>query len=142
MMKKLFGLFLILCSTAVFAQEKFSDDTLQKFADAYSEIREESNIRQLNLVKEIEKAGLTMNQFTDIHIKLRDSSQSSEVSEDDKKKYEVAKANVQKFEKDTQKSFETIIRQKGLTLESYQAISQACKQDAALNKKVTDLIDN
>ena len=140
-MKKIICLLLVLFSTVAFAQEEFSDATIQSFVEAYSEIRVESNLRQLNLAAEIEKTGLTMTQFTDIHIKLNDASQSSSVSEDQKKKYEVAKKNVQEFEKDTQKMFETIIKQKGLTLDTYQAISKACQEDKELGKKVMDLVN-
>jgi hypothetical protein len=140
-MKRLFSLFLILTSSVIFAQEKFSDETIQKFADAYSEIRVESNLRQLNLVSEIEKTGLTMKQFTDIHMKLKDSTLSAEVTNEEIKKYRMAKQNIEKFEKDTQKMYETIINQKGLTIETYQAISLACEQDKAFNEKVMLLVN-
>ena len=140
-MKQTISLLLILFSAVTFAQEKFSNETIQKFADAYSEIRVENEQMQLNIVSEIEKAGLKIEEFTDIHIKLNDSAQSSLVSKEDEKKYKIAKENVLKFEKETQKMFESIIAQKGLTVETYQEISKACMQNEALNKKVMDLVN-
>jgi len=140
-MKKTISLFLILFTSVIFAQETYTDATLQNFADAYAAIRVESNQRQLDLLTEIEKTGLTMEQFTDIHIKLRDSSEEGAVTAEQKKQYEVAKENIAKFEKETQKMFEAIIRQNGLTLENYQNISLACKKDPALNEKVMKLIN-
>ena len=62
--------------------------TLRNFASAYSEIRVENNQMQLNMVSEIEKAGLTSDQFTSIHLKLKDASQSKSISREDKKKYD------------------------------------------------------
>ena len=140
-MKKIFSLLLILCSTVIFAQETFSDATLQKFASAYKDIRVESNQMQLNMVSEIEKAGLTNDQFTTIHLKLKDPSTSSEVSDAEKKKYNTALAYIEKYEKDTQKMFESIIVQEGLKVETYQAIAKACKEDEALNAKVMSFIN-
>ena len=140
-MKKILSLILVLFSTVTFAQEKFSDATLKNFASAYSTIRVESNTMQLNMIAEIEKAGLTNEQFTAIHVKLKDAAQSSSVSDEDKKKYNEALANVQEFEKATQKMFESIIIESGLTVETYQSISKACNNDEALNKKVMEMVD-
>ena len=124
-----------------FAQDKYSPTTLRNFASAYSEIRVENNQMQLNMVSEIEKAGLTSDQFTSIHLKLKDASQSKSISREDKKKYDAAINNIEKFEKNTQKVFENIITQKGLTLETYQEISEACKEDDSLNEKVMSLVN-
>ena len=140
-MRKVIIAIALFVSSLSFAQSNFSDATLQKFATAYSEIRIENNQMQLNMISEIEKAGLTNDQFTTIHMKLKDPSKSSEVSNDEKKKYNAALENIKVYEKDTQKSFESIIKSKGLTLETYQAIAKACKDDKALNNKVMAFIN-
>jgi hypothetical protein len=141
-MKNLFIVcFLFLCSVASAQDANFSNSTLQNFANAYSEIRVENEQMQLNLMTEIEKVGLTNEEFTSIHKQLNDSATNSEVSNDDKVKYETALRNIKKFEQSSQKVFENIITQNGLTLETYQAISKACMADNTLKKQVMDMIN-
>lgn len=132
--------FLFITAVTVGQTTNFSKATLEKFSKAYTEIRAENDNMQFNLMSEIEKAGLTNEQFTTIHKNLNDEAKRSQVSAEDKNKYETALNYINKFEQSTQKTFENIIKQNGLTLETYQAISKACAADKALNKQVMDMI--
>lgn len=133
--------FLFICAASSAQNSNFSNATLQNFANAYSEIRVENDQMQFNLIAEIEKVGLTNEEFTTIHKKLQDSATMDEVSGDEKRKYDNALQNIKKFEQSTQKVFENIIKENGLTLDIYQAISKACAEDKALNKQVMDMIN-
>jgi len=141
-MKNIFLALFFFVATVTFAQTNFSDATIKNFAKAYSEIREQNNLMQLNMVSEIEKAGLTNDEFTTIHMNLKDPSKSSDVTKDEVNKYNAALENIKTAEKDGQKSFQTIIENNGLKLETYQAIAKKCNEDEAFNTKVMAFIYN
>ena len=140
-MKKLFLVILIGLSTLSWGQKQnFSDQTLQKFAKAYIEVRNENMTFQINMITAIENAGLTNEEFTDIHISINDSIADKKPSDAQKRKYNQALKNIENLKKDIQETMELMIKKNGLKLETYQAIAKASQNDKALNDRIQKLI--
>ncbi len=132
--------FLVLSSMSWSQNSTFSDETLQKFADAYIEVRNENMTLQLNMITAIEKAGLTADEFNDIHLILKDANKE-QPSAKDIKKYNDALANIEKLNESIQESIERIIISKGLKVETYQSIAKASASDTILKQKIQKLIN-
>lgn len=140
-MKKIIFLISVLISGFSFAQDaNFSDNTLQKFADAYKEVRNENMTLQLNMISAIENAGLTSDKFTDIHMALKDPN-AEKPSPDDKRKYDDALKGIESLNKDIQDSIERIIVRNGLEVKTYQAIAEAYSKNAVIKEKINKLIN-
>lgn len=140
-MKKIIFLISVLISGFSFAQDaNFSDNTLQKFADAYKEVRNENMTLQLNMISAIENAGLTSDKFTDIHMALKDPN-AEKPSSDDKRKYDDALKGIESLNKDIQDSIERIIVRNGLEVKTYQAIAEAYSKNAVIKEKINKLIN-
>ncbi len=140
-MKKLLLLFAFTIIGSAFAQNnQFSEKTLQKFADAYIEVRNENMTLQLNMITAIEKAGLTADQFNAIHLSLKDANKE-QPSPEDRKKYDEALVNIEKLNESIQESIERIIISKGLKVDTYQSIAKASESDTILKQKIQKLIN-
>ena len=140
-MKKLFLIAFIGLSTLSWGQKQnFSDQTLQKFADAYIEVRNENMTFQLNMVTAIENAGLTNDEFTDIHTAINNPNAEKKPSDTEKRKYNQALKNIENLKEDIQETMERLIKKNGLKLETYQAIAKASQNDKALNDRIQKLI--
>lgn len=139
-MKKIIFSLILLTGFTSFAQNNFSDETIQKFADAYIEVRNENMAMHLNMVSAIEKAGLTNEEFTNLHIRLNDKN-AQQLTAEEKSKYDNALKNINSLNKNIQKSIEQIIESKGLKLETYQSIAEAYATDEALKEKIQKLIN-
>jgi len=140
-MKKIFLVAFIGISTFSWSQnQNFSDQTLEKFAEAYKEVRNENMSFQLNKLTAIEDAGLTSDEFTDIHILLNNPNADEKPTDSQKNLYNQALKNIENLEKDIQKSMENIIKQNGLKLKTYQAIAKAAQNDKVISDKIQKLI--
>jgi hypothetical protein len=141
-MKKIVFVIAFITAGFTFAQNnQFSDETLQKFAEAYTEVRNENMTLQLNMLTAIEDAGLTSEEFTNIHIQLKDSKTAGQVSESDLRKYNVALNNIDKLNNSIQESIERIIKDKGLKVDTYHSIAKASQNDASLKQKIQELMN-
>ena len=119
---------------------QFSDQTLQKFANAYKEVRNENMTFQLNMVTAIEDAGLTNDEFTEIHTLIKNPNAEKQPTAAQKRQYNQALKNIQNLKKDIQETMERLIENNGLKLETYQAIAKASQNDKSLNDKIQNLI--
>jgi hypothetical protein len=140
-MKKIVFVIAFITASISFAQNnQFSDETLQKFAEAYTEVRNENMTLQLNMLSAIEDAGLTSDEFTDIHMLLKDSKTAGQVSGSDQRQYNAAVNNIDKLNNSIQESIERIIEEKGLKLDTYHAIAKASQTDENLRQKIQQLM--
>lgn len=138
-MKKLLLIFAFTIIGSAFAQNnQFSEKTLQKFADTYKEVRNENMTLQLNMITEIEDAGLTSDKFTKIHMLLKDPEKAGEVSDAEKRKYNIAVDNIEKLNQSIQESIERIIAKNGLKVETYHSIAKASQNDTLLQRKIQE----
>lgn len=142
-MKKVLVLLGFLFVSITYAQvnSSFSSETIQKFADAYTEVRNENMTLQLNMITAIEDAGLTSDQFTKIHMQLKDTKSVEQPSEMDKRKYNVALGNIEELNKGIQESIERIIVKNGLKVETYHSIAKASQSDEALKRKIQQYME-
>ncbi len=139
-MKKLFLIVFIGLTAISWGQKQnFSDKTIEKFAKAYKEVRNESMSFQLNKITAIEETGLTSDEFTDIHIQLNDPESKKKPSKSQKRQYELALENINNLQKDIQKSIERLIQKHDLKVETYQAIAKASQSDQTLKAKIQKL---
>ena len=120
--------------------ETVSDADLKKFTDAYREIQDENQKAQERLVAIIEKEGLDVNRFSEIHQASLDPNSELEVSEDEMAKHDKANMQLEKMQSGFQQKMESIVKGKGLTMERFDAIFQAVQSDPSLQQKVQDLM--
>lgn len=141
-MKNIFLLFFLSVMSLGWSQaENFSDETVVKFAKAYKEVRNENMSFQLNKLTAIEDAGLSSDEFTEIHIMLRDSKSDNQPSAMQRRQYNQALNNIENLQKDIQEDMERIIVNNGLEVETYQAIAKASKNDIALKNKIQKFLN-
>lgn len=142
-MKKIFLIAFISITTISWSQtSNFSQEILSKFAEAYIEVRNENMNLQLNKLTAIEDAGLTSDEFTEIHISLKDPESKERLSVSKKRLYNIALRNIEDLQKNIQDDMQRIINKHGIELETYHKIAKASQTDKSLNQKIQKLINS
>jgi hypothetical protein len=140
-MKNVLLVITLFLSSIIWSQNSsFSNETLQKFAEAYLEVRNQNMTLQLNMITAIENAGLTSDEFNDIHLSLKDTSKKQPTAEE-RKQYDNALKNIAKLNESIQENIERIIISKGLKVDTYQSIAKASATDSSLKQKIQKLIN-
>ncbi|MFN2262045.1 MAG: DUF4168 domain-containing protein [Psychroflexus sp.] len=128
----LFGMFATVAQT----ESKVSDADLEKFADAYMALQQDNQQVQQKMVTAIEGEGLSAERFNEIHQASMDPNSESDASAEEKKQHEAALAQVEKIQEGNQKKMEKKIKEKGLTMEKYEAIGAKLQQDPEMQQKL------
>lgn len=117
-----------------------SDQELNNFADAYMEIQSENQKMQQEAVKTIEDEGMDVQRFNEIAQSQNNAEVKTEVSKEENKQVEQIKVKLQEMQAKFQQEVAGMIEKKGLTVQRYQEINQAVRQDEELQGKLQKII--
>jgi hypothetical protein len=146
--KKLYGLFFILLMSAsvVFAQvpqqmpqqqtTEVSDDEIEQFALAFVEVQNIEQKVQPEMIQAVEEEGIEVQRFNEIMNAQQDPNQEVDASEDELKKFASANREIEDIQNRAQREMMGKITKSGLTVERYQEIMTAVRNDPALQQKL------
>lgn len=142
-------LFFALMASPVFAQEmdkkddqkKVSKAELSKFADAFQSLQDANRAAQKEMVKVVEKHGLTMKRFNEIHVAYINPNIKGDASEDELKKHHAAMNEIEAMQRDLQKQMDGLVEKSGLTTKKYQRIAQSMREDKQLQKEYMEMVN-
>lgn len=143
--KKVVYLFLFaIIANYAFAQtqgeDQISDQELQMFASAATEIQMLDRQSQQKMVKVIQDAGLNVQKYTAIQKAERNPQQEPNASKEELESYNAAKGQVMQMQKAVQTKMEKKIKESGLTVNRYKTISKKVQEDAKLREKVQKMM--
>ena len=146
--KKLYGLFLILLMgvSVVFAQvpqqmpqqqtTEVSDGEMKQFAMAFVEIQNIEQKVQPEMIQAVEEEGIEVQRFNEIMNARQDPNQEVDASEDELKKFASANREIEDIQNRAQREMMEKIAESGLTVDRYQKIMVAVRNDPALQQKL------
>jgi len=146
--KKLYGLFIILLMSAsvVFAQvpqqmpqqqtTEVSDDEMEQFALAFVEIQNIEQKIQPEMVQIVEEEGIEIQRFNEIMNAQQDPNKEVDASEDELQKFASANREIEDIQTRAQREMMGKITEAGLTVERYQEIMTALRNDPELQQKL------
>ncbi len=120
-------------------QVNVSDGELAKFAQAVQALQTAEQESQQKMIAVVEEQDLDIEKFNEIH---QAKMQNLEVnaSEADQKKHEQAVAKLEEMQPEIMKMMETIITNKGLTMERFQQIAAAMQSSPELQQRLQQLM--
>jgi len=124
------------------AQQNFTDQELQQFANATSRLMQVQQAGEQEMIKILQEEKLSVDKFNELAM-AQQQQKTGEVkaSEEEKAAFDKAAQRMIALQPAMQKNAETAILQDGMTLEKYEQIMLAYRQDPALQERVNKLIE-
>jgi uncharacterized protein (DUF885 family) len=150
--KKLYGLFFIFLMgiSTIFAQvpqqlprqqtTDVSDSEIEQFALAFVEIQNIEQKIQPEMVQIVEKEGIEVQRFNEIMNAQQDPNQEVDAGEDELKKFAAANREIEDIQNRAQREMMGKIDEAGLTVERYQEIMTAVRNDPELQQKLQQIV--
>lgn len=150
--KKLVGLFFIFLMgvETVLAQVpqqlpqqqkiEVSDGEIEQFALAFVEIQNIEQKVQPEMVQAVEEEGIEVQRFNEIMNAQQDPNQEVDASEDELKKFAAANREIEDIQNRAQREMLGKIDEAGLTVERYQEIMNALRNDPKLQQKLQQIV--
>lgn len=118
------------------SQTDVTDAEISKFANAYQEIQMENQKVQQEMVNLIQGEGFEVQRFNEIHESEMSPEINVQISSEEKAKYGKALEKIEEKQTEFQEKVETVIQDKGLSLDRYQEVAMALQNDEALQQKL------
>lgn len=143
--------FMMLGSTAVFAQQlppqqqqqqtvEVSDAELEKFVAALQEIQTVSQQAQQEMMQVVEKEGMELQRFNEIHQAAMNPEVEVETTTEEKATHEKIVGELESMQSGIQQRMEKLITDQGFTVERYEQIAMSLQSDPALQQRVQQMI--
>ncbi len=139
-MKRTITLLFIALTSFGLAQEKISDEELNKFAEAYQQVRMINQSSQQKMMKAVTNEDLTVERFNLINQANQDPNKDVEATTAELEKYDAALEAVENIQAKVQSQLETKIKDSGLSLERFQQIANKMRQDKELQQRLAGLM--
>lgn len=137
MLKKILFTGAFLMSVFAFAQtSSVSDADLDKFADAYTAVQQESQKVQQEMMGVIQEAGLEPQRFNEMYEASMTEGKEVDTDADEQKKFDKAMTDIKKKQASVQENMEKKIKEAGLDMVTYQGIMQKLQTSPELQQKL------
>lgn len=148
--KKLYSFILVfsLSLTAVFAQmpqqiepaTDVSDEEMEQFANAFSGIQQIDQQLQPELVQAVQEEGIEVQRFNEIMNAQQNPNQEVDAREEELKKFAAASREIEEIQMRAQREMREVVTKSGLDMERYQAIIAALRNDAELQQRLQQMM--
>lgn len=141
--------FMMLGSTAVFAQQlpqqqqqqtEVSDADLKKFVAAVQQIQMISQQAQQEMMQVVEKGGMEVPRFNEIHEATMNPEVEVEATTEEKATHKKIIGELETMQAGVQEQMEKLIKEQGLSLEKYEQIAMQLQSNTALQQRIQQMI--
>lgn len=119
-------------------QKPVSDEEIQKFATAMSNVQTVNQQAQQEMVKAVTDEGIEVSRYNEIYEAQQNPNQDVDSSEEEMEQFRSASQKIQKIQQKTQGQIEKDIQKAGLSMQRYQEISTQVQGDPDLQEKVRE----
>jgi hypothetical protein len=131
----------ILMSHLTFAQEKkITDVELNKFADAYQQVRMINQSSQQKMMTAVKDENLTIERFNLINKADQNPNKEVKATTEELEKYDAALEAIEEIQENVKAQLQTKIKDAGLSLQRFQQIANMMREDKALQQRLASLM--
>ncbi len=134
--------FLFVASMTVTANPGgFSDEKLEKFANAVTQVINLQQQGQTEMIEAIEENGLTVERFNEINMQAQQMPlEDIEASEEEMENFQLANQAVERVQMQLEEVLIGTIEEEGLTIEKYEEIMGEYQQNPELQQRIQELM--
>jgi len=118
-----------------------SDKEIETFIDIANKIRSSQGETRTKSIKKIEESDLGMQKYQQIANAKRnpaDTTQPPEFTDKELDQFNQLSQELQKIQQEAQADAKSMVKEEGMTVERYTAISRAARQDSTLQKRLQE----
>jgi hypothetical protein len=126
--------------------DSVSDEKLKQFSGAMDANRKIQQNMMPQMQQAVKDAGLSMDKYQQIDRKQRGGGQGmqgnsgdSDISEEQLKKFNQAKKNLQPVQEEMRKKMESAIKEEGMSMQEYRSILQKIRQSRELQQRMREM---
>lgn len=128
--------------------DSISNEQLEQFSGAMDANRQIQQDMMPQMQKAVKDAGLSMQEYQNIDRKQRSGGQgmkggsqsgSEEVSEEQLKKFNQAKKNLEPVQQEMRQKMEKAIKEEGMSMQQYRGILRKVRQDRQLQQRLRQM---
>lgn len=123
-------------------QIEVTDAELEKFAQAFQEMRMLNQQAQQKMAQVVEEEGLDIQRFNEIHQATVDPAKEADVTEEEQKQYQDITSELQGMQESFQQQMQEIITEQDLTLQEYEQIATQLQNDPELQERLKAVFEN
>ncbi|MDZ7847712.1 MAG: DUF4168 domain-containing protein [Owenweeksia sp.] len=121
------------------ADVDFSEEQLKKFVSVAGEVSKLQQGFQQQMMAAIQEEGLTPQEFQTM-AQNQQSGEESTMSAEKQENFSNAMSKVMSMQQEMNKKMESIITEKGMTMQEYQQMAMQIQQSPELSKKVQEMM--
>ncbi|MGO4911341.1 DUF4168 domain-containing protein [Leeuwenhoekiella sp. W20_SRS_FM14] len=121
-------------------QSEITNAELTKFADAFIEVQEENKVAQQEVMGIIKNNGLEVDRFNEIQKSKMDPKATVDASKEELEQHAAVITEIKSMQPKLESKMFAIIKDHGLTMETYKAVAVALQNDKALQQKFQEIM--
>ncbi len=121
--------------------EDVSDGELGKFAVVFTETQTLNQQIQQEMMTAVQEEGLEVQRFNEIMEAQQDPNKEMDASEEEIAMFAAASQAIQEIQQEAQADIQKVISDNGLTVQRYQAIMMALRDDADLQQRLREQME-
>ncbi|MFO7873464.1 MAG: DUF4168 domain-containing protein [Bacteroidales bacterium] len=132
----------MLLSVTIQAQEtEFSDEELEQFADAVTEVMTIQQEGQTEMMTKIEEHDMDVQRFNEINMQAQEMPLDEiEATEEELESFQMINQEIEQIQIELEAELIETIEEQGLSLEKYEAIMGQYQQDPELQQRIQELM--
>ncbi len=136
-----FMLVMLLSVTIQAQQTEFSDEELEQFADAVTEVMTIQQEGQTEMMTKIEEHDMDVQRFNEINMQAQEMPLDEiEATEEELESFQMINQEIEQIQIELEAELIETIEEQGLSLEKYEAIMGQYQQDPELQQRIQELM--
>lgn len=136
-----FMLVMLLSVTIQAQQTEFSDEELEQFADAVTEVMTIQQQGQTEMMTKIEEHDMDVQRFNEINMQAQEMPLDEiEATEEELESFQMINQEIEQIQIELEAELIETIEEQGLSLEKYEAIMGQYQQDPELQQRIQELM--
>ena len=136
-----FMLVMLLSVTIQAQQTEFSDEELEQFADAVTEVMTIQQQGQTEMMTKIEEHDMDVQRFNEINMQAQEVPLDEiEATEEELESFQMINQEIEQIQIELEAELIETIEEQGLSLEKYEAIMGQYQQDPELQQRIQELM--
>lgn len=123
-------------------QVEVSDAELEKFAQAFQEMRMLNQQAQQEMAQVVEEEGMDIQRFNEIHQATVDPAKEVDVTEEEQEQFQEITSELQGMQERFQKQMQEVITEQDLTIQEYEQIATQLQNDPELQERLRAVFQN
>ena len=131
---------ILMVQSSLAQEKKITDVELNKFADAYQQVKLINQASQQKMIDAVANEDITVERFNLINKADQNPNKEVKATTEELEKYDAALEAIEEIQENVKAQLQTKIKEAGLSLQRFQQIANMMREDKALQQRLSSLM--